>query len=47
MPKIPIPAGRRHEAHYPVKIGQVIINLLQEIIVLLHTIQEEVKRGNS
>ncbi len=47
MPKIPVPSGRRYEATYPVKIGQVIIDLLQQIIVLMHEIQREVKRGNS
>jgi len=47
MPQIPKSAGRRYEATYPVKIGQVIIDLLQQIIVLLHEIQKEVKRGDS
>lgn len=47
MPQIPTPAGRRYQATYPVKIGQVIIDLLQQIIVILHEIQKEVRRGNT
>ncbi len=47
MVKIRTPAGRRYEANYPVKVGQVIINLLQQIIVLLQDCIKEIKRGHT